>query len=112
MWAVRELTVADVVGNAPRALAREYFQLMRRKWPKLNAKLAASYSVASDKVYFVTEHKSLADNEQWAKAFWADEDVKKLVERHDQLSKENGGRHVLAPWRDLFFYDASEEELK
>jgi len=112
MWAVRELTVADVAGNAPMAAAREYFQIIRRKWPKLNVKLVTSSSVASDRVYFVTEHKSLADIEQWDKALWADEDVKRLVERLNQLAKENGGRHVLSPWRDLFFYDASEEELK
>jgi hypothetical protein len=112
MWAVRELTVADVVGNAPMALAREHFQLIRKKWPKLNVKLLTSHSIASDKVYFVTEHKSLADSEQWDKAYWADDDVKNLVKRQNQLAKENGGRHVYTPWRDLFFYDASEEELK
>jgi len=112
MWAVRELTVASVVGDAPMALAREYFRLIRKKWPRLNVKLVTSNSVASDKLYFVTEHKSLADTEQWDKALWADDDVKKLVERQNQLAKENGGRHVLSPWRDLYFYDASEEELK
>lgn len=112
MWAVRELTVADVVGGAPMAAAREYFQIIRRKWPKLNVKLVTSSSVASDRVYFVTEHTSLADVEQWDKALWADEDVKSLVKRLHQLAMENGGRHVLSPWRDLFFYDASEEELK
>jgi hypothetical protein len=109
MWAVRELTVADVVGNAPMAAAREYFQIIRRKWPKLNVKLAKSTSVSSDKVYFVTEHASLAELEQWDKALWADEDVKNLVKRLDHLAKENGGRHVLAPWRDFHFYDASGE---
>jgi hypothetical protein len=112
MWAVRELTVADVVGNAPMKLAREYFQLTRKKWPKVNVKLVSSHTIACDKIYFATEHKSLADIEQWDKAFWADEDVKNLVKRQNQLAKENGGRHVYSPWRDLFFYDVSEEEPK
>jgi len=94
------------------AVAREYFQIIRRKWPKLNVKLATSPSIASDRVYFVTEHKSLADIEQWDKALWADEEVKNLVKRQHQVAKENGGRHIFSPWRDLYFYDASEEELK
>lgn len=112
MWAVRELTITDVVGGAPMAVARDYYQIIRRKWPRLNVKLATSFSTASDRVYFVTEHASLADIEQWDKALWADTEVKNLVKRQEQLAKENGGRPVFSRWRDLYFYDASEELLK
>lgn len=86
LWAVRELTAAGVLGGAPMAAARQYFQIIRRKRPTLNVKLAKSTSVSSDKLYFVTEHASLADLEQWNNALWADDDVKHLVERLNRLA--------------------------
>ena len=112
MWAMRELAVESLLGDAPWALLREYLQLTRKKWPKLNAKLMCCPSVASNKACFMTEHKSLADVEQWSKAYWADEDIKNLLKRQHQLAKENGGREVFSSYRDIFWYDMSDEEPK
>jgi len=112
MWAVRELTAVELLGHAPWTLAREYCQLTRKKWPKVNARLLSSPSIASDKLYFVTEHKSLADAEQWDKIFWTDEEVQQLLKRQRELDKENGGRSIYSPYRDLFVYDVSEEERR
>jgi hypothetical protein len=109
MWAVRELTAVEVVGHAPFTVAREYCRMIRKKWPKLNAKLVNCPNIASNKIYMVTEHRSLAEVEQWNEAFWADEDVQVLAKRQRELDKENGGRNVYSPYRDLYLYDISEE---
>ena len=112
MWFVRELNVKEGLGDPYWAPLREYLAIARKKFPKANAKLLRSPFIGTDKVYWVDEGKSMAEWEQNDKAFWADEEVRKVAKRVEQLEKEHGIRGMYGPSRDFFIWDVSEEEPK
>ncbi len=112
MWAVREMNVKEGLGDPYWVPLREYLAIARRKFPKANVKLLRGSYTGSDKVYWVEECKSMAEAEQNDKAFWADEEVQKVVKRVEQLQKEHGILKMYSPYRDYFIWDASEKEPK
>jgi hypothetical protein len=112
MWAVREMNVKEGLGDPYWAPLREYLAIARRKFPKANAKLLRGPFTGSDKVYWVEEWKSIEESVQAMKAFWEDEETKKVTRRVEQLQKEHGILKMYSPYRDFYIWDASEKEPK
>jgi hypothetical protein len=106
MWCVREYTIEPIAGDAPWALLREAVKYFNKYWPEVHAKLLGSWFVASNKAILITEHKSVADAEQWNSMSPPYEEGKTLMKRFVDLQNQKGA----FTWRFLYYSDISGEE--